>query len=87
MAVGDARRGDGALRAERDLRIAALDDVHGMLAALEAVLDEPSSAWVLLDDGDVELRRTPLDLDAAGAALRSVGAENWVAELTRLARA
>jgi putative phosphoesterase len=40
VAVGDARRGDGALRAERNLKIAALYDVHGMLSALEAVLDE-----------------------------------------------
>jgi 16S rRNA processing protein RimM len=45
--------------------------------------DTPSSGWVLVGDG-VELRRTPLDLTAAFAALREVGrpgAERWIDRL------
>jgi predicted phosphodiesterase len=49
--------------------------------------DELSSGWALLDDESVELRRTPFDLDAAVAALGSVGAEHWVGVLTGLVRA
>jgi predicted phosphodiesterase len=44
--------------------------------------DEPGAYWALLGP-DVELRRTPLDLDAAAAAIRATGwppADDFVAE-------
>jgi hypothetical protein len=58
------------------VRIAALNDIEGNLAALEAVLAEMEEVGTdcALVGQTVELRRTTYDVEAAVASIRSAGA-------------